>query len=80
MAACSSKDDANEKADNSKQEDKNTEDTSGAVDKGLLNVEVTVPASFLEGEDIDSVIAQAKEDGIKDVKKNDDGSVTYKKG
>ena len=80
LAACSSKDDANEKADNSKQEDKKTEETSGAVavDKGLLNVEVTVPASFLEGEDIDTVVAQAKEDGIKDVKKNDDGSVTYK--
>ena len=80
MAACSSKDDTSEKADNSKQEDKKTEETGGAVgvDKGLLNVEVTVPASFLEGEDIDTVVAQAKEDGIKDVKKNDDGSVTYK--
>lgn len=41
----------------------------------LLYVEVTVPATLLEGEDIDSVIAQAKEDGIKDVKKNDDSSV-----
>ena len=80
LAACSSKDETSDKADNSKQEDNKTEETGGAVgvDKGLLNVEVTVPASFLEGEDIDSVIAQAKEDGIKDVKKNDDGSVTYK--
>lgn len=80
LAACSSKDEASENADNSKQEDKKTEETSGAVavDKGLLNVEVTVPASFMEGEDIDTVVAQAKEDGIKDVKKNDDGSVTYK--
>lgn len=76
MAACASKDDANEQADKSTQEDNKTEEM--AVDKGLLNVEVTIPASFLEGEDIDSVIAQAKEDGIKDVKKNDDGSVTYK--
>lgn len=78
LAACSSKDDANDKADNGKQEDK-TEETgeSVAVDKGLLNVEVTIPASFLEGEDIDTVVAQAKEDGIKDAKKNDDGSVTY---
>ncbi|WP_339254319.1 hypothetical protein NSQ43_07240 [Sporosarcina sp. FSL W8-0480] len=40
-----------------------------------MYVEVTVPATLLEGEDIDSVIAQAKEDGIKDVKKNDDSSV-----
>lgn len=80
VAACSSKDDADEKADTGKQEEKKTEETSGAVavDKGLLNVEVTIPASFMEGEDIDTVIAEAKEDGIKDVKKNDDGSVTYK--
>ncbi|WP_432361517.1 hypothetical protein [Sporosarcina sp. UB5] len=78
VAACSSTDEANDKVDS--KEDKKTEETSGAVavDKGLLNVEVTIPASFLEGEDIDSVVAQAKEDGIKDVKKNDDGSVTYK--
>lgn len=80
LVACSSKDDANEKADNSNQEEKKTEETSGAVavDKGLLNVEVTIPASFMEGEDIDAVVAEAKEDGIKDIKKNDDGSVTYK--
>ncbi|MEZ7171786.1 hypothetical protein [Sporosarcina sp. OR05] len=79
LVACSSKEDANEKADNGKQEEK-TEETSGsvAVDKGLLNVEVTIPASFLEGEDIDVVVAEAKEDGIKEVTKNDDGSVTYK--
>ena len=80
LAACSSKDEPSEKADNSKQDDNKTEETgeSVGVDKGLLNVEVTVPATFLEGEDIDTVVAQAKEDGIKDVKKNDDGSVTYK--
>ena len=80
LAACSSKNDANEKEDNNNQDEKKTEETSGsvAVDKGLLNVEVTIPASFLEGEDIDTVVAQAKEEGIKDVTKNDDGSVTYK--
>ncbi|MGN7387843.1 hypothetical protein [Sporosarcina sp. SAFN-015] len=80
LAACSSKDEANEKENNNKQENQKTEETSGAVavDKGLLNVEVTIPASFMEGEDIDTVVAEAKEDGIKDVKKNDDGSVTYK--
>lgn len=80
LAACSSKDDANEKDNNNKQEEKKTEEPGGAVavDKGLLNVEVTIPASFLEGEDIDNVVAEAREDGIKDVKKNDDGSVTYR--
>lgn len=80
LVACSSKDEPYEKADSGKQEEKKTEETNGsvAVDKGLLNVEVTIPASFLEGEDIDVVVAEAKEDGIKEVKKNDDGSVTYK--
>jgi len=48
------------------------------VDKGLLNVEITLPASFFEGEDIDQVIADAKADGIKEATKNSDGSVTYK--
>ena len=48
------------------------------VDKGLLNVEVTLPATFFEGEDLDSVIAEAKKDGVSKVTKNDDGSLTYK--
>ena len=48
------------------------------MEKGIFNVEVTLPASFFEGEDIDTVIAEAKKDGIKEATKNDDGSVTYK--
>ena len=35
-----------------------------AVDKGLLNVEFVIPASFLEGEDIATFIAEAKEDDV----------------
>jgi len=62
--------------------DKTVEETSKdeslKVDKGLLNVEVTIPASFYEGQDIDKAITEAKEEGIKDAVKNDDGSVTYK--
>lgn len=48
------------------------------VDKGLFSVEITMPASFFEGEDIDEIVAKAKEDGISEVIVNDDGSVTYK--
>ena len=55
-----------------------TKDGSFKVDKGLLNVEVTIPASLLEGQEIDSAITEAKKEGIKEVIKNDDGSVTYK--
>lgn len=47
------------------------------MDKGLLNVEVMLPASMFEGEDMDSSIAEAEKEGIK-VTRNDDGSVTYK--
>jgi hypothetical protein len=48
------------------------------VDKGLLNVEVTLPASLFQGEDLDKIIAEAKEAGVGEVSKNNDGSITYK--
>ncbi|WP_226617803.1 hypothetical protein [Cytobacillus firmus] len=58
--------------------EKKTEESEAVeVDNGLLNVEVTLPASMFEGEDADSSIAEAEKEGIK-VTKNDDGSVTYK--
>ncbi|EWG10920.1 hypothetical protein [Cytobacillus firmus] len=58
--------------------EKTTEESEAVeVDKGLLNVEVTLPASMFEGEDADSSIAEAEKEGIK-VTRNDDGSVTYK--
>lgn len=41
-------------------------------------MEVTIPALFFEGQDIDSVISKAKNSGIKEIIKNDDGSLTYK--
>ncbi|MBK3495939.1 hypothetical protein JFL43_13930 [Viridibacillus sp. YIM B01967] len=59
-------------------ENKQQDKSDVAVDKGLMNVEIKVPASFYEGEDIDAIIASAKEDKeYKEVKKNSDGSVTY---
>ncbi|MBU0905402.1 MAG: hypothetical protein R3328_10735 [Planococcaceae bacterium] len=84
LTACSSTDDTEkENKDKEKTEavaaDSKTEkDESVGVDKGLFNVEVTLPASFFEGEDIDTAIAEAKADGIKEATKNADGSVTYK--
>lgn len=77
VSACSASNDSKKEE---KPDEKKTEETGGAleVDKGLLTVEVTIPATFMEGEDIDNVVAEAKEDGIKDVTKNEDGSVTYK--
>ncbi|SDT10098.1 hypothetical protein SAMN05444162_3086 [Paenibacillaceae bacterium GAS479] len=48
------------------------------VDKGILNHEITLPASMFTGQDIDAVVEQAKKDGIDETVKNADGSITYK--
>ncbi|WP_040226524.1 hypothetical protein [Bhargavaea cecembensis] len=48
------------------------------VDKGIFNVEVTVPASFFEGEDVDEAVRQANEEGEAEAVKNPDGSVSFK--
>lgn len=47
-------------------------------EKGNDSVEIRLPASMFEGQDIDEVIAGAKETGINEVIKNEDGSFTYK--
>ena len=59
-------------------EENTEEEQSIEVDKGLLNVEVTIPPSLLEDQNIDEVIAEAKEAGVSEVTENDDGSLTYK--
>ncbi|ACT04193.1 hypothetical protein [Paenibacillus sp. JDR-2] len=50
------------------------------VDKGLLNTELTLPASFFEGDErtSDQIIADVKSKGVKEVTANADGSYTYK--
>jgi hypothetical protein len=79
LAACSSNEQgANSDEKKSSTVSKEEKNEAVSVDKGLLNVEVTLPASFFEGEDIDTVIADAKKDGVKEVTKNEDGSLTYK--
>jgi hypothetical protein len=47
------------------------------VNKGLFSNEVTLPAIFFEGQDMDQVIANAKEGGFDDITANEDGSVTF---
>ena len=69
LAAC-----GDEKAD-TKKGDAEQEIT---VDKGLLDVELTLPADLFEGQTEDEIIANAKEEGVKDVKVNEDGTVYYK--
>lgn len=50
-----------------KEADKKSEDENEAVkvDKGLLNVEVTLPASMFEGEDMDSSLQRQKRKALK---------------
>lgn len=61
-----------------KETESETKSESIEVDKGLLNVEINLPASMFEGQDIETVISDAKADGVDEVTKNADGSLTYK--
>ncbi|MHA6260068.1 hypothetical protein ACXYMX_09135 [Sporosarcina sp. CAU 1771] len=80
LSACSSTDEMDKSVDKEESTDPETEETGGtaAVDKGLLNVEVTIPGTFFEEENLDDVVAEAKENGMKEATVNPDGSVTYK--
>ena len=89
MTACSNKvatvdreKSAEEQPEEQSVEEMGEDEDSIEVDKNLLSVEITLPVSFLEldGEtiDIDELTKEAKEQGVKEVKQNEDGSVTYK--
>lgn len=78
LTACSSSESSNESdKENSAATDQEQTNEGVEVDKGLLNVEVTLPASMFEGEDVDASIAEVEKEGVK-ATKNEDGSVTYK--
>ncbi|GGM18571.1 hypothetical protein GCM10011351_00440 [Paraliobacillus quinghaiensis] len=71
----SEKDGTDESTENTMEE--NTENDSVDVDKGLLSVEVTLPASMFEEEEVETLEADAEKEGM-EVKRNDNGSFTYK--
>ena len=48
------------------------------VEKKLFDVSITIPAPFFKGQDIESIMNEAKNDGVGEVTKNENGSVTYK--
>ena len=56
----------------------NNEEQGIEVEKGLLDVELTLPADFFEGQTPEEIEASAKEQGAKEVKVNEDGTVYYK--
>lgn len=82
LVACGSPAEESEEADTTNEqgvETSETEDEEGIeVDKGLLNVEVTLPSSFFEEDDLAKIEAEMKEEGNADVTQNDDGSITIK--
>ena len=79
VTACSSDEEASkEKKDDGSVEKTEQKKEGIEVDKGLLNVEITLPEMLFEEDNMDDVVERAKEDGAKEVKKNDDGSVTFK--
>lgn len=66
-------------SDEKASDEQGTQEEQGIeVDKGLANVELTLPATFFEGSTKEEIEANAGSDGIKEVKVNEDGSVYYK--
>lgn len=84
LAACGNKEEnepakQNESTANEvKSENENEKSEAVEVEKNILSVEVTLPASMVDSDNIDQVIADAKADGVGEVTKNSDGSLTYK--
>lgn len=82
LAACGTNGEESVENENSVEEtegqSENGKEDQVNVDKGLFNVEITLPASLFEGEDIEKVIADAKAEGVDEVTLNEDGSLTYK--
>lgn len=76
LAACGSDSTQQEQASaETENEESKKEDESVNVDKNLLSVEVTIPASMIESSE--ETIANAEEEGL-EVTENEDGSLTYK--
>lgn len=80
LVACSSGDDGmnSNNGEGSVNESENEEESGIEVDKGLLNVEMTLPAMFFEGDELEAIEKEMEEDRNAKVTKNDDGSVTVK--
>jgi len=80
FAACSGSDETATEQEQDGTEAKETEEGGIEVDKGLLNVEITLPGEMLFGDEtVEELMEEAAEEtGVKEVTQNDDGSVTFK--
>ncbi len=89
LSACSSKTPASKNtaaandssvtnsADSTSQKDEGSSDSAVEVDKGLFDVTLTIPESYVEGQTQDDLDKLCKEKGYKSITLNADGSATY---
>lgn len=77
FVGCSAKD-TSETNESEEKEMEQTEESGIEVDKGLFNVELTLPSSLFDEEELTEIEAQLKEDKKADVTQNEDGSLSVK--
>lgn len=77
FVGCSAKD-TSETNEFEEKEMEKTEESGIEVDKGLFNVELTLPSSLFDEEELTEIEAQLKEDKKADVTQNEDGSLSVK--
>lgn len=78
LAACGDKESAQDQKQTEENVKKEENGEKLVVDKNLTNVEVTMPASMFQDQTKEDIEEAAKQQGIKEVRINDDGSVYYK--
>ena len=76
LMACASDKEATEK--NNAASSSDSEESGIEVDKGLLNVEITLPKMFFEDDELADIEAEMENSHEANVTKNDDGSLTIK--
>src|SRR5699024_3228315 len=76
LIACSdgNETEGNKVADNTSE----VEESGIEVDKGLLNVEITLPEMFFQDDELEDIEAEMENNHDANVTKNDDGSLTVK--
>lgn len=77
FVGCSAKD-TSETNESEEKEMEKTEESGIEVDKGLFNVELTLPSSLFDEEELTEIETQLKEDKKADVTQNEDGSLSVK--
>lgn len=69
---------APEGKETAKTNEKETDESGIEVDKGVFNVELTLPSALFSAEEIEEIEAEITKNSDADVTKNDDGSINVK--